>query len=78
MSQLAYETDEPDKISDILPSSGLTLVEDGVIVPESKTVLPEASMHCFVAGYPKPAITAFAGTDPVSLVNRTSDFDALP
>jgi hypothetical protein len=35
MSQLAYETDEPVKISDIPPSSGLTLVEDGVFVRES-------------------------------------------
>jgi hypothetical protein len=41
-------------------------------------VLPVASMHCFVAGHPKPAIVAFAGTDPVSLVNRISDFDAHP
>jgi hypothetical protein len=29
-------------------------------------------------GHPKPAIVAFAGTDPVSLVNWISDFDAHP
>jgi hypothetical protein len=76
MSQLAYETDEPKKIGDILASFGLTLVDGGVIVRESKTVLPIASTHCFVARHPKAVIVAFAGTDPVSLANWISDFDA--
>jgi Lipase (class 3) len=76
MSQLAYETDEPDKIAKILQSFGLALVEGGVLVEESKTVLPKASTHCFVASHPKAVIVAFAGTDPVSLANWISDFDA--
>ena len=76
MSQLAYETDEPKKISDILTSFGLTLVEGGVVVRESKTVLPVASTHCFVASHPNAVIVAFAGTDPISLANWVSDFDA--
>jgi triacylglycerol lipase len=76
MSQLAYETDEPDKIKSILKSFGLDLVEGGVVVRESKTVLPVASTHCFVASHPKAVIVAFAGTDPVSLANWISDFDA--
>ena len=76
MSQLAYETDEPDKITKILQSFGLDLVEGGVLVEESKTVLPKASTHCFVASHPKAVIVAFAGTDPVSLANWISDFDA--
>src|ERR1700730_8682005 len=45
MSQLAYETDEPEKIAKILQSFGLALVEGGVLVKESKTVLPKASTH---------------------------------
>jgi pimeloyl-ACP methyl ester carboxylesterase len=81
MSQLAYETDEPDKIGKILQSFGLDLVEGGVVVEESKTVLPIASTHCFVATGPvvngtKVVTVAFAGTDPVSLANWISDFDA--
>jgi triacylglycerol lipase len=81
MSQLAYETDEPDKIRNILELRGLDLVEDGVVVEESKTVLPIASTHCFVASGPvvsgtKVVTVAFAGTDPVSLANWISDFDA--
>jgi Lipase (class 3) len=78
MSQLAYETDEPEKIAKILQSFGLDLVEGGVLVAESKTVLPTASTHCFVASHPKAVIVAFAGTDPVSLANWISDFDARP
>jgi triacylglycerol lipase len=76
MSQLAYETDEPGKISDILQLWSLALVEGGVVVEESKTVLPVASTHCLVASGPKAVIVAFAGTDPVSLANWVSDFDA--
>jgi hypothetical protein len=76
MSQLAYETDEPEKIAKILQSFGLALVEGGVLVEESKTVLPKASTHCFVASHPMAVIVAFAGTDPVSLANWISDFDA--
>jgi hypothetical protein len=81
MSQLAYETDEPSKIKDVLKSRGLALVEGGVLVEESKTVLPMASTHCFVASGPvasdpKIVIVAFAGTDPVSLANWISDFNA--
>ena len=76
MSQLAYETDEPGKIRDILKLWSLGLVDDGVVVEESKTVLPQASTHCFVASGPNVAVVAFAGTDPVSLANWITDFDA--
>ena len=76
ISQLAYETDEPRKIANILKLWGLDLVEEGVVVEESKTVLPQASTHCFVATGPKATIVAFAGTDPVALANWITDFDA--
>jgi hypothetical protein len=78
MCQLAYETDEPDKIGNILAARGLVLVDGGILIRESKTVLPLASTHCFVASDPKTkaVIVAFAGTDPLSLANWISDFDA--
>jgi triacylglycerol lipase len=36
LSQLAYETDEPDKVEDVLRSWGLTLVTPVIIVRNSK------------------------------------------
>ncbi|MGB8400434.1 lipase family protein [Bradyrhizobium sp.] len=78
MSQLAYETDEPDKIADILNTRGLALADGGVLIRKSKTALPIANTHCFVASHnpSRVLIVAFAGTDPLSLANWISDFDA--
>jgi triacylglycerol lipase len=75
LSQLAYETDEPNKISTILSMWGLRLADAGIIVEETKTELPLASTRCFVATGPNVTIIAFAGTDPVVLANWISDFD---
>jgi triacylglycerol lipase len=74
LSQLAYETDEPKKIEDILGSWKLRLV-DGVISAEIRTVLPMASTHGFVAAGRGATFITFAGTDPVVLANWISDFD---
>lgn len=81
MSQLAYETAEPDKIADVLQSWGLRLANtggdnDAVVVKEVKTVLPIASTHCFVAAGRGATVVAFAGTDPIVLANWITDFDA--
>jgi triacylglycerol lipase len=78
MCQLAYETDEPDKIAKILADRGCALVEGGVLIREAKTVLPMAYTHCFVARHNQTGATivAFAGTDPLSLANWVSNFDA--
>jgi triacylglycerol lipase len=76
MSQLAYETDEPNKIADVLGSWGLQLVDGGILVKEVKTVLPIATTHCFVASGRGATIVAFAGTDPIVLANWITDFDA--
>src|SRR5438105_4132343 len=65
MCQLAYETDEPGKIKDILDAWGLSLVDDGVVVEEAATVPPRSSTCCFVASGPSATIVTFAGTDPV-------------
>jgi triacylglycerol lipase len=70
--QLAYETDEPDKIKEIL---GRWLVENGIVVEEVETVLPKTSTHCFVAAGRGATIVAFAGTDPLVLANWITDFD---
>jgi triacylglycerol lipase len=78
MCQLAYETDEPDKIAKILTDRGFMLVDGGVLIREAKTVLPMADTHCFLARHNQTgtAIIAFAGTDPLSLANWVSDFNA--
>lgn len=80
MCQLAYETDEPDKIAKILTDRGFTLFDGGVLIQEAKTVLPMADTHCFLARHNQTGITivAFAGTDPLSLANWVSDFNARP
>jgi hypothetical protein len=75
VSQLAYETDEPDKIGDILELWEMRLADDGIVIEEVATVLPTVSTHCFVAGGRGATIVAFAGTDPVVLANWITDFD---
>src|SRR5579863_8630727 len=75
MSQLAYETDNKDKMTDILRSWGLQFAGKGIIVKEVGTVLPKASTHCFVAAGRGTTFVAFAGTDPLNLANWITDFD---
>jgi hypothetical protein len=74
LSQLAYETDEPRKIEDILRTWKLRLVDE-VASEEISTVLPIASTHAFVAAGRGATFITFAGTDPVVLTNWISDFD---
>jgi hypothetical protein len=74
LSQLAYETDEPRKIEDILRTWKLRLVDE-VASEEISTVLPIASTHAFVAAGRGATFITFAGTDPVVLANWISDFD---
>lgn len=76
MCQLAYETDEPDKIKDVLGSWGLALIENGIVVEEIATVLPRADTRCFAATGCGATLVAFAGTDPLVLANWVTDFDA--
>ena len=76
MSQLAYETKDPQKIDSILTDWGLQLPQGGIISEEVATVLPKAATHLVVAVNPAMAIIAFAGTDPVVIANWITDFDA--
>jgi hypothetical protein len=75
MSQLAYETDEPEKIKDILRVWGMTPLGDGILAAEVNSVLPIASTRAIIAVGRGATIIAFAGTDPLVLANWISDFD---
>jgi triacylglycerol lipase len=64
MSQLAYETDEPEKIGKILQSFGLALVEGGVlaalIAHRIGTELPAGVDTVYTFGMPRPGSNAYA------------------
>lgn len=75
MSQLAYETDEPEKIKDVLHVWGMTPLGDGILAAEINTVLPVASTRAVIAVGRGATIVAFAGTDPLVLANWIADFD---
>lgn len=73
MSQLAYETVDPDKIKSILGDWHLRLID--VLFAEVKTGIRIASTHGVVAEGDDAVIVAFAGTDPIVLANWISDFE---
>lgn len=75
MSQLAYETADRDKVSDILGSWQMQLLADGIIFGDAHSVLPIASTHAVAASGRGATILSFAGTDPVSLANWISNFN---
>jgi len=74
LSQLAYETDQREKIERILGIWGLRLIDD-VMSREASTVLPMANTHAFVASGRGATFVTFAGTDPFVLANWITDFD---
>jgi hypothetical protein len=74
MSQLAYETDNRDKIERILGLWNLRLVT--LLKAEVRRLVRVANTHGLVASRDDVQIIAFAGTDPVDLANWISDFDA--
>ena len=75
MSQLAYETDEPEKIAEILDDWDLQVVPDGIVAADVRTVLPIASTRAIVAAGRGATVVAFAGTDPLVVANWITDFD---
>jgi hypothetical protein len=75
MSQLAYETGDPGKISSILGDWGMRLAADGVVSQKTDTVLPLASTCAIVASGRGATILTFAGSDPLVLANWITDFD---
>ena len=72
MSQLAYETRFPDKIERI--ASGWDLGDVRVLQQPARSTLPLTSTHGVMATAKDAMIIAFAGTDPLNLLNWISDF----
>jgi triacylglycerol lipase len=75
MSQLAYETDEPNKIASIAATWSLKIPNDGIVSEEIITVLPKVSTQIVVGVRGTAAIIAFAGTDPIVLADWITNFD---
>ena len=79
LSQLAYETANPQKISGpggILPAWGLA--QRVLIDNPPDTALPLKTACAVVAGGRGATIVAFAGTDPLKINDWITDFDAFP
>jgi hypothetical protein len=72
MSQLAYETRFPDKIEHI--AKGWELDNVQILEQPTKSTLPMSSTHGVLATTKDATIIAFAGTDPLNLLNWVSDF----
>jgi triacylglycerol lipase len=72
MSQLAYETRLPDKIRAIGALFGL--VEISILQQPAKSTLPLSDTRGIIAKKDNALIIAFAGTDPLNLLNWVSDF----
>jgi hypothetical protein len=75
LSQLAYETNEPKKVTRLLARFGLAPVSDGVVSTAVALPLPIARTEAIVATGRGAAFLAFAGTDPLVAANWATDFD---
>ncbi|MEA2758090.1 MAG: triacylglycerol lipase [Methylobacteriaceae bacterium] len=79
LSQLAYETDEPEKVARLLRDRfTLAPVADGVVSTAAPAPLPIARTEAVVAKGHGAAFLAFAGTDPLVAANWATDFDIRP
>ena len=72
MSQLAYETRLPDKVGAIGKLWGLNEVR--IMRQPAKSTLLMSDTRGVIASKDEALIIAFAGTDPLSLMNWVSDF----
>ena len=73
MAQLAYETRLPDKVGAISQLFQLTDVRM-VRQPVNNNPLPLSDTHGIIASRGEALIVAFAGTDPLHVLNWVSDF----
>ena len=71
-AQLAYETDDLDKVRRILANWGWTL--RGHLAGRISSVLPLTSAKGFIAAHDGVNILTFAGTEPTSLADWILDF----
>ncbi|MBV8850930.1 MAG: hypothetical protein JOZ16_15245 [Methylobacteriaceae bacterium] len=78
LSQLAFETDEVEKVATLLDRFGLSLVQNGVVSTQANSPLPIARTEAVVAEGRDAAFLAFAGTDPLVAANWATDFDIRP
>lgn len=72
MSQLAYETFDPRKVERIARAWTIETVD--VLHQPARSTLPLSNTHGIIARKGRASIIAFAGTDPVDLLNWISDF----
>jgi triacylglycerol lipase len=72
MSQLAYETRLPDKIRAI--GDLWNLADVHIVQQHAKSTLPMSDTRGIMASRDGALIIAFAGTDPLNLLNWVSDF----
>jgi hypothetical protein len=72
MSQLAYETRLPDKIRAI--GDLWHLADVHIVQQHAKSTLPLSDTRGIIASRDGALIIAFAGTDPLNLLNWVSDF----
>ena len=76
MCQLAYETVDKSKIESVAGEwKPLIIPANGIISKDVVTVLPMSSTQLIVGVCDGAAIIAFAGTDPLALVDWITDFD---
>jgi Lipase (class 3) len=72
MSQLAYETGQPDKIPQIADRLQLDRVD--IVREPAKSTLPMSDTRGVIASKGDALLIAFAGTDPLNLLNWVSNF----
>jgi hypothetical protein len=72
MSQLAYETHVPDTVTEVAGFWGLSGVT--TLIQPVRSTLPLTDTRGIVARKGDATIVAFAGTDPLHLLNWVSDF----
>ncbi|MET4115677.1 hypothetical protein ABIB85_002075 [Bradyrhizobium sp. JR1.5] len=72
MSQLAYETHVPDTINRVSPFFDLSGVK--LLSQPAHSTLPLTDTRGIIASKGDATIVAFAGTDPLHLLNWVSDF----
>ena len=73
ISQLAYETRLPDKIKRVATTKW-HFDDVHILEQPTKSTLPLSSTHGVIATRKDATIIAFAGTDPLNLLNWISDF----
>lgn len=72
LCQLAYETRIPEKIRNVCGAWGLSLSQ--IIRVPAKSTLPLSDTRGIIAERSGATLVAFAGTDPLNLLNWVSDF----